>query len=162
MRPRLLFPLLFASALGCAGKPTAGIGDTTSLVVFEGLPNREFEPSVFKAEGEAKATREVAGFLFYREPLPVGASDLAAIRALVADPKTLRPFSGEKKCGGFHPDDAVEWREGGVTKTLLLCFSCGEARLGSTRYDLAIDAKGPLRSLMYRLRKQRHEWKKFG
>ena len=160
-------PLIFAALVagaGCGGGPTAGIAEATGLVVYEGLPSPGSEASTFQAESKAKQTREIGGQTFYRDPLPLAPADLATLRGLLAAPGALVEWSGEKKCGGFHADDAIEWTDGGTTRMLLLCFTCSEAegRGSGTRYDIAQSTAGPLKALMKRLRKQRPPWRGLG
>ena len=160
-------PLIFAALVagaGCGGGPTAGIAEATGLVVYEGLPSPGSEASTFQAESKAKQTREIGGQTFYRDPLPLAPADLATLRGLLAAPGALVEWSGEKKCGGFHADDAIEWTAGGSTRILLLCFTCSEAEVvgSGARYNIDQTTAVPLKGLMRRVRKQRPPWRGLG
>ncbi len=52
---------------------------------------------------------------------------------------TYKEFSGEKKCGGFHPDFAVEWQIGTAKYQALICFGCGEVKLFGPGYESRYD-----------------------
>jgi hypothetical protein len=121
-------------------------------VLYEGLPHQSYEPKSLARERGSKPTRELAGYPFYRDPLELKAEDAANLRAILADPGTTAPFVEEKKCGGFHPDYAVAWTSGGISRADLICFGCHEVLVsgpgGSTRYDLHMDAHRRLKSLL--------------
>ena len=90
------------------------------------------EPERFETEESGENPLiERAGYPFYRKPLSIPADELASLASTLSDPTTYQTFSGEKKCGGFHPDHAVEWPgdSGASTRTILLCFGCGEAKI---------------------------------
>ena len=101
------------------------------------------EPEKYQNEkGGAKPLVERAGYPFYCEPLPVSADELTTLSRVLSDPASYVSFSGEKKCGGFHPDYVVDWLgdRPGSTITILLCYGCGEAKIigphGEHRFDL--------------------------
>ena len=62
---------------------------------------------------KTKPTIQLSGFKFYREPLGLKDEDVRTLRGLLGNSSTYRSYSGEKKCGGFHPDYAVEWSSNG-------------------------------------------------
>jgi hypothetical protein len=101
---------------------------TDRLTVCEGLPHPMYEEETFQEELRTKPTIQLSGFPFYREPLDLKPEDIRALRGLLGDRSTYRPYSGEKKCGGFHPDYAVEWSAQGRVYRCLICFGCFEAR----------------------------------
>jgi hypothetical protein len=70
--------------------------------------------------------RELGGFPFYQPPLAVKPDDAVVLREVLSEARTFPPFSGEKLCGGFHPDFALEWNCGGSSCYSLLCFGCVE------------------------------------
>jgi hypothetical protein len=116
------------------------------ITVYEGLPHPFYEAAKL-AEESKKPTIQRGGFLFYRDPLALSEPDSQAIGTILANPRTFQPFSGEKKCGGFHPDYAVVLSAKGEEITDLICFGCGEAKVyrpdrSETRYDLGRDSNG--------------------
>ena len=138
------------------------------VIVYEGLPHPMYEEEALRRELEAGGTIEFAGYPFYREPLDVAAADVEALRTLMGDRSLYRPYVGEKDCGGFHPDYAVEWSSGGKTYRALICFGCSEAWFEGPRgevqkYDLRRDARVGGKSLLevlraYRKNRPAHEW----
>jgi hypothetical protein len=114
-------------------------------VLYEGLPHQTYEHEALVAEKKAKPTVTLHGFPFYRETLELKPGDDQRLRALLTDPASFAPYSGEKKCGGFHPDYAVEWSADGQTRQALICFGCREVKIygpnGETTYDLGAEAQ---------------------
>jgi hypothetical protein len=116
-----------------------------SIRVYEGLPHQSYEGELLEQERNTKAVRELHGFPFYRESLVVEKQDAVQLATILADSTVWTEFSGEKKCGGFHPDYAIEVARGGETYVALLCFGCGEGKIyqGSVegRYDMNLKPK---------------------
>lgn len=145
-----LIALCSCGASGPEGLPMPPGGQT---VIREGLPHPTMEAKAFEAEKSGpKAKVEVGGYPLYQAPLVVEGPDRRGLLAILNDPASYRPFSGEKRCGGFHPDYAVEWPVEGKARTLLICFGCDEVKLvaaGRTdRLDLAPGAGAKLRRLL--------------
>jgi hypothetical protein len=113
-----------------------------SIVVYEGLPHQLYERDLLEEELTTKDVHVLHGYPFYREPLEVTAKDAQALAAILSKPSTWRPFSGEKKCGGFHPDYAVEFKTGNNRCLALLCFGCSEGKLftgdGEWRFNMSL------------------------
>lgn len=156
-RPNRLFfaclaPLLLVGC-GAAGPEGLPIPEGPGTVIREGLPHPMMEAKAFQAEKDGpKAKVEVGGYPLYKSPLVVEGNDRRDLLAILNNPASYRAFSGEKKCGGFHPDDAIEWTVGGESRTLLLCFGCDEAKLVAPnrvdRFDLAPGIGEKLRRLL--------------
>jgi hypothetical protein len=53
---------------------------------------------------------------------------------------------GEKKCGGFHPDYAVEWSVGRDRYRALICFGCEEVKL----FGPALESRNDLDRTAYK------------
>jgi hypothetical protein len=142
------------------------------LTVYEGLPHPMYEEVAFRDESKTKPTRELAGFWFYRDPLVLKSEVLKTLRGLLGRRSTYRSYSGEKKCGGFHPDFAVEWSTGGKVYLGLICFGCSEARFEgptgeSIFYDLRLeghsgDRSSRLLEVLKPYRKNRPPHERFG
>jgi hypothetical protein len=157
----VLIVLLGLASSGCSGPPpeAATLTQAERLVLYEGLPHQMYEPKALDAERKAKPTVTFHGFPFYRETLELKPGDDNRLKALLSDPRSFSAYSGEKKCGGFHPDYAVEWSAGGQVYQALICFGCFEARIygpaGGTTYDVGRDVQERFRTLLGPYRKNR-------
>lgn len=155
----VLYTLMLSLAGGCGQQEVdrnepvqdaalATIGQAEALKLWEGLPHHHNEAEALEQELAEKETFELHGHPFYAEPLELNDGDRAKLQEIVAGERFVKPFLNEKKCGGFHPDYAVQWTAGGEEYTLLLCFGCCEVKVvgpgGSTRYDIADDDIYPL------------------
>lgn len=140
-------------AFGCAKEPgTTGdrkkpeppkdnagwIANADQIVLYEGLPHPLEEKGAFTQE-KAKKTVALHGFDFYEKPIAPQEADAKKLMALFTTPGTFPEFSGPKKCGGFHPDWAVEWKVGDDTYRALLCFGCHEAKIFGLQEDVYTD-----------------------
>lgn len=139
MRVFVLCLGLILPLIGCKSSGTPEAKPVGALVVHEGLPHQSMEAELYaKEKARVPDALEWGGFRFYPKPLTIKEADLKAVRAAVSDKGTYAAFSGEKKCGGFHPDYAVSW--GGGASRALICFGCNEVMLldngKSTRHDL--------------------------
>ena len=149
---------------GCQG-PTeyVTVRQAGPLVVYEGLPHQMYDEAAFKEELKAKPTTTLNDYPFYTQSLDVKEPDREALREILGAHRTYESFSGEKKCGGFHPDYAVVWSVGGAAYRTLICFGCGEIKVigpkGEARYDVARDARKRLQAILspYRANRPPHE-----
>jgi hypothetical protein len=121
----------FTSAVASAERPT----------LHEGLPHQMWESALLKAERRSKPVQELHGYWFYKEPLALSDEDAGRLTRLLVDPVTLARFSGEKLCGGFHPDYAVEWQQGSSTYRALIGLGCDEAKLFGPELDVRCDLR---------------------
>lgn len=112
-----------------AERLAAAANAADEVLVYEGLPHHNFDRKSLDSELQTKDVIDLDEHPFYSEPLPVSDEDRAKIREFAAGPDAFFKFYGEKDCGGFHPDYAVEWRAGKDRYRLLLCFGCGEGKL---------------------------------
>ena len=160
--PTLLMLLLLA-VTGCSGgqPETAAIRRADRISLYEGLPHPFYETELFKKEKLEKPTVVFGGDSFYRDPLELKEADKAELRDLIGNPDSFQKFVAEKKCGGFHPDYAVEWTYGADKWICLLCFGCGEAKVlhdkVETRFDLESKAGKQLKALLEPYRNNRPE-----
>lgn len=127
--------------------------------VFEGLPHPLFERELFEREQRKNAFQEIENYPFYNEPLTVSQLDGVRVCGVLEKPGTYLPFSGEKRCGGFHSDFAIKWQRENSVEHALLCFGCREVKVagdqGCLRSDLEHDAYEFLRSTLKPYRKIR-------
>jgi hypothetical protein len=161
-RPRIDQVVVAVAILaGCSSSPleVTTIHSADGFTVYEGLPHQLYEAAALQKEKDSKPTVEFDGFPFYRDPLAVTARDRNQLENLLGAAGTYRPFAGEKKCGGFHPDYAVEWTSRGSVHRVLICFGCGEVKISSPtaaeRYDIAQNAQDRLRAVLKPYRKNR-------
>jgi hypothetical protein len=137
----------------------ATIKDADRITLYEGLPHQGYEPAVLQSELNSKPTVQMHGFPFYREPLVLKDGDGEKLRQILGDPGTFEAFGGEKKCGGYHPDYAVEWSSRGHVYACLICFGCGEAkvygRAGEEYFDIRVASRESLKAILGPYRKNR-------
>ena len=138
---------------GCFGpRPeTMTLKQAARLVLYEGLPHQMYEHQALEAEKKAKPTVTLHGFPVLSRDPRTEARRRRALKDLLGDPASFEPYSGEKRCGGFHPDYAVEWSAGGQTYQALICLGCWEIKIygpkGETIYDIRNDAREPAQAV---------------
>lgn len=145
----LVAPLAFALACQAADKPPTdftvlpklaeAIGKADKVVLFEGLPHQGNETKLLKEELEKKKTVQIAGYPFYAETLDLKDGHGKKLTDLTAGKDTFRKFGGEKKCGGYHPDYAVEFVVGADKYHALICFGCHEAIIAGPKATVRCD-----------------------
>jgi len=101
------------------------IAKADKVVLFEGLPHQLFEGGLLAAELKKKTVR-FADYPFYAETLDLKDGDAKKLIATAGTKDTYRAFGGEKKCGGYHPDYAIEFHVGQAKYYALICFGCHE------------------------------------
>ena len=121
------------------------------LTLLEGLPHPTWEATVFAQELASNALRDILGSPFYEEAYALNAEDDAAIRSVFADEQSFlfSPDEGRfKRCGGFHADFAIEFRDEAQAGAALICFGCGEIKTlvqaHRWHHDLLPDAEAAL------------------
>ena len=137
------WPLLACSqtdinSVEAASEFRAAIAKAPSIQLYEGLPHQLFEGDLFVQESSREDVIKIGGYPFYTPSLLL--EDSSILRQLIGDPKNIETFSGEKLCGGFHPDYCVSWQLDGKVFQVLICFNCQEIIFHKTgrilRYDL--------------------------
>lgn len=135
------------------------IARADQLTLYEGLPHQMFERAVLEHELKSKPTIRLHDYPFYSQPLSVSVEDAKRLREILSHRKTFESFAVEKKCGGFHPDWAIEFQSDSRRYRALLCFGCGEAKISTSsspsRYDLQDLAKEELEKILTRYRTNR-------
>jgi hypothetical protein len=159
VRVRALIALILAACGDSTDKFTAAIAGLEDQQLLEGLPHQLFERDLMESERRTKPVRELDGYLFYEEPLSPSREDANRLTQVLSERETFERFSGEKLCGGFHPDYAVEWRKGSSSYRALLCFGCDEAKLFGPgideRHDLSARGRHEIKALLAKHRKNR-------
>ncbi|MES2660742.1 MAG: hypothetical protein V4689_19105 [Verrucomicrobiota bacterium] len=99
--------------------------EATRVNVYEGLPHQMSERDLLATESKRKDTEKIGSFRFYTPP--VAATNPEVLKRILWSSDTIRIFGGEKRCGGFHPDYAVQWSsEDGSRFFAQICFGCHE------------------------------------
>ena len=112
----------------------ATIRKADQISLYEGLPHQTYEPEKLAEELKTKPTVQLYGFPFYRDPLELKVGDAEKLKGLIGDWSSYAPHAGEKKCGGFHPDFAIQWwSSSGEAYACLICFGCHEVKIYSPR-----------------------------
>lgn len=115
------------------------IKNTDSIFVYEGLPHQTFEAELLTAEKAKNGITGLGGYPFYTPKIQIKTLDLSAFKKIISDSSNYTRFLGEKRCGGFHPDYAVEWSDGDKVYLILFCFGCDEVLIidgkNTYRYD---------------------------
>jgi len=105
--------------------------------VYEGLPHQLFESESLEREIARDDVIQLGDFPFYSPP----SKSTAAIAKFLSDDSNFDLFRGEKRCGGFHPDYAVEWQYGENLVCAQICFGCHEVLIVKGedfyRYDMS-------------------------
>lgn len=140
-------------------KLTGAIAKADKVVLFEGLPHQGFEGELLKKELADKKTAQIAGFPFYAETLALKEGHGKKLTELTAGKDTFAKFGGEKKCGGYHPDYAIEFLVGVDKYHVLICFGCHEAIItgpkASVRCDINEDGYKAFADILKGYRKNR-------
>lgn len=127
-----------AIPIRASGVLRAELRGASRIAVFEGLPSQRRHDALL-AEAERADVFLVSGFPFYQAELE--AKPASPIVRTLANPENLGEFSGEKRCGGFHPDFTICWESPYGPFQALLCFGCQEVLFAGggnhLRYDLA-------------------------
>lgn len=159
----LISALAASPGLAGCGSPgqqfAAGITETSTAVLLEGLPHPAFESELLEKEKASKPVQQLHGYPFYEEALALRPEDAKRLAQVLSEGGSLKPFEQEKKCGGFHPDYAVEWRTGADARRALICFGCDEVKLFGpgveSRHDLSAGASKELEEVLGGYRKNR-------
>jgi len=125
--------------------------DSARINVYEGLPHQMFEPELLAKESKRKDTKKIDSFRFYTPA--VAATNPEDLKRILSSPNTIQIFGGEKLCGGFHPDYAVEWfNTDGARFFAQICFGCHEIIYSDGRREFRYDFEDePLEELKVEL-----------
>ena len=106
----------------------ASVKKANRATLYEGLPHQFFEQSSLDKELKGKKTVRFGDFPFYQETIPLKDKDFVTLQSIFGNIDEFKPYSGEKKCGGFHPDYCIEWYADDLLCRVLVCFGCGEIK----------------------------------
>ena len=129
----LLFPLtivfLFA---GCQESVFRSLKKTDDLFVFEGLPHPGRENPSFEKERKRNDITQIDGHWFYDAKVKATGNTRDRLMNLLFDESGFSvpdPNVPPKDCGPFHPDYAIAWSSDDEENYLMICYTCGEAKL---------------------------------
>ncbi|MCW1926239.1 hypothetical protein OKA05_27020 [Luteolibacter arcticus] len=108
------------------GPLVGALKEDSKLTLYEGLPHQSFERDLLASERKDKKTITRYSFSFYDQPNPVSEEDAKRLKSLVQDPKSFAQWQGVKRCGGFHPDFALVWKDSDAELEIHVCFGCHE------------------------------------
>lgn len=130
-------------AAGCSDSPrdyepiATLVAKADTVTLYEGLPREGGEDELLKQELAEKKTFEFGGYPFYAEPMPLSKEDAAVLTAIFDGRDALSDEPpGGNKCGGFHPDFAVEWENGEDVARVQICIGCHEIKAFSKTTEL--------------------------
>lgn len=159
----MTLPLLAMTTKKTAVEVTAKIRESLSkadkIFVYEGLPHQIFESALLRTEEKREDTLKVANFPFYKPQVAVSDKIAKSLKELTSVSESYVVFSGEKRCGGFHPDYALEWFSGDQKYSILFCYGCKEALIvdGKKGYRYNFKRVADLRKLLAQFKLKRPE-----
>ena len=126
-----LIPVL-ALFSSCQESVFQSLKKTDELFVYEGLPHPGRENPSFEKERKRDDGRQNDGHWFY-EPKGKASGEIRdRLMNLLFDESGFSvpgPNAPQKDCGPFHPDYAIAWKSEGEENYLMICYTCGEAKL---------------------------------
>ncbi|MEM1109289.1 MAG: hypothetical protein AAGH99_11445 [Planctomycetota bacterium] len=122
------------------------------ISVYEGLPHQMFEAELLETECEREDVIRLHEFYFYLPKNIVNGQTADLLCQFLSDEDSVGEFVGEKLCGGFHPDYAINWQSGNDECLAMVCFGCGEVIYCSHdslyRYELLGRVEDKLKKLL--------------
>jgi hypothetical protein len=117
------------------------INRATEFTLYEGLPHQRLERRQLQIELDTMKTVRLQGYPFYEQTLEVSDEVVKLLRQLCISASSFETNKGPKRCGGFHPDYCLVWKDGDTTCRLLICFGCREMKLHSPDLELLVDVQ---------------------
>ena len=122
----LAFTFLFA---GCQKSVFQSLKKTEDLFVLEGLPHPLRENPSFKKEKNRYDVMQIEDHWFYNAKAKATGNTRDQLMNLFFDESVFSSNVIPTDCGPFHPDYAIMWESDGVENYLMICYTCGEAKL---------------------------------
>ncbi|MGJ8726143.1 MAG: hypothetical protein ACSHYB_16425 [Roseibacillus sp.] len=116
----------------------ASLDKIEEIYVFEGLPHQR-DAELLQVESKREDTTSIGGFQFYTPKVLAKGEVAREMRNAVRSAQSYTKWSGEKRCGGFHPDYAIAWSEGANEYSILICYGCREVLVVSARESFRYD-----------------------
>jgi hypothetical protein len=117
------------------------IAKADRVILYEGLPHQTFEQQLLQEELKNKKTVKLNDFPFYTETLSLKDADAKSLKALFIEAAAFKQYSGPKRCGGFHPDYALEWHVGKDVYRAQICFGCQEVKIFGPKSEVHCDMR---------------------
>jgi hypothetical protein len=133
------------------------VSKADKVVLYEGLPHQIFEAKELEKEKADKKVVTLHGFPFYAETLDLKADDAKALSTLYTADGSFKQWQGYKRCGGFHPDYALEWHVGTDKYQALICFGCTEVKSFGPKVELYCDMTEKTKTAFEKLLKPYHK-----
>ena len=152
----LLFSLTTAFLFaGCQESVFQSLKKTDELFVLEGLPHPVRENPSFKKEKKRNDVMQIEDHWFYDAKVKATGNSRDQLMNLLFDESGFHmPDSNSppKDCGPFHPDYTIMWNSDGGVNYLMVCYTCGEAKLikegRSETYEVNVYKMNSLRNLL--------------
>ena len=128
----LLFPLIVFLFAGCQESVFRSLKKADDLFVYEGLPHPGRENPSFEKERKRDDVTHIDGHWFYDPKGKATGDKRDQMMNLLFDESGFSvpdPKFPPKDCGPFHPDYAIAWKSEGEENYLMICYTCGEAKL---------------------------------
>jgi hypothetical protein len=116
-----------------------GIGKSTEVALYEGLPSEFWEPQLREEEAKRKKTIRLHGYAFYEDRVALSSSEAQQFTALFLSKGSYKRYRAQKPCGGYHPDYCVEWNSSDAVTRALICLECGEVKFFGPGSELHCD-----------------------
>jgi hypothetical protein len=143
---------------------TGMLGKAKKVVLHEGLPHQTWEAKLLETELKTKKTVKLNDFPFYQVSPSLTDDAAKELTALFRRAGSLKPYAGPKRCGGFHPDYAVDYCVGTEVYRVLICFGCHEVKFygpkTSVHCDVSNRALDELQTILKPYQKNRPAKKK--
>ena len=122
----LAFTFLFA---GCQKSVFQSLKKTDDLFVYEGLPHPLREYPTFAKEKKRDDIKQIKNHWFYDAKAKATGNTRNQLMNLLFDESGFSSNLLPTDCGPFHPDYSIMWESDGVENYLMICYTCGEAKL---------------------------------
>lgn len=158
---RFLLLLSFPVLCGCSEHVSVPARESTTSMLprlIEGLPH-PIEGDVPAREKQRPQATQFHGYWFYSPAVSIPEDRFSAIERILKADGSFKDWSGEKRCGGFHPDWLVRLRSGDGQTAYVICFGCHEVKVFAdgkvNRYDLEDSAYAALSKYLKEMRVNR-------
>ena len=126
-----LLPVL-ALFSSCQESVFQSLKKTDELFVYEGLPHPGRENPSFEKERKRDDVRQIDGHWFYEPKVKASGETRDRLMNLLFDESGFSvpgPNAPQKDCGPIHHDYAIAWSSEEEENYLMICYTCGEAKL---------------------------------
>ena len=143
---------------GCQESVFQSLKETDDLYVYEGLPHPGRENPSFEKERKREDVRQIQGHWFYEPKVKASGEIRDRLMNLLFDESGFSvpgPNDPQKDCGPFHPDYAIAWKSEGEENYLMICYTCGEAKLISEGKSVTYEVYSNLQEVLSEFQSKR-------